>query len=326
MFGGSGFVGRYVARRLARAGWRVRVAVRRPNEAGFVRTYGVPGQVEPVLSNIRYEQSVMDGIGNSSVVINCVGILGETSKQKFRSIHQAGAERIARLASSRGVKRLVHVSSIGADPDSASRYAQTKAAGESSVLEAFPDATILRPSVIFGSEDQFLNRFASMARMTPVVPLVGARTRFQPVHVDDVAAAATVAATDETISGIFELGGPDILSFGEIIADMLHHIRRKRVVIDIPFWMASIAATKLDLIQFASAGLLVNRILTRDQVRQLSSDNIVNAGARGFAEFGIEPQSMEGIVESYLYRFRPAGQYTSIHESAAILNPEGENG
>ncbi|MCY4260583.1 MAG: complex I NDUFA9 subunit family protein [Rhodobacteraceae bacterium] len=320
VFGGSGFIGRYITWRLAREGWRVRVAVRNPNEAGFVRTYGAPGQVEPVLANIRFDQSVRDAVVSSDAVINCVGILAESSRQKFTGLHRRGADSIARHAAAHGVTRLVQLSAIGADPDSPSAYARTKAEGERVVLDAFPSATILRPSVVFGNEDQFLNKFAAMARMAPVIPLVGANTLFQPVYADDVARAAVRAVSSDTLGGIYELGGPDILSFRDIITSMLHCIRRRRMTLDLPFWMARIMATKLDILQLLSGHVFINTILTRDQVTMLQSDTIVAPDAAGFAELGIEPKAMDGIIEGYLYRFRPAGQYTAIHESAQSLN------
>lgn len=326
VFGGSGFVGRYITWRLARDGWRVRVAVRRPNEAGFVRTYGTPGQVEPVLANIRFDPSVRNAIGSSSAVINCVGILAESARQKFDRIHARGAGSIAGHATALGVEHLVQISAIGADPDSPSAYARTKAAGEQAVLDSFPTTTILRPSVVFGAEDQFLNKFATMARMSPIIPLVGADALFQPVYVDDVARAAVMAVSDDSHGGIYELGGPHVMSFEAIITAMLHCIRRRRMILGLPFWLARIMATQLDILQRVSGHLLVNAILTRDQVTMLQSDTIVAPDARGFADLGIEPKAMEGIVERYLSCFRPAGQYTAIHESARSLYPSTRDG
>ena len=324
VFGGSGFVGRYVTHRLAKSGWRVKVAVRRPNDAVFVRPYGTPGQVEPVLANIRYPDSIKQAIGNSTAVVNCVGILGEIGKQRFDSVHVEGAASIARVANSLGVSKLVHLSAIGASEASSSKYGQTKALGEKVVSTEFPNATILRPSVIFGNEDRFLNRFAAMARNSLVIPLVGASTRFQPVYVDDIANAAVKAISTTEYSGIYELGGPVILTFEEIINQILHVIRRRRLIVAMPFWMASITGTKLDIIQFITGGLFANRILTKDQVRQLTYDNIVSPDARTFKDFGIVPTPMEVIIGSYLYCYRPAGQYTAIHESAELLPPRND--
>jgi len=220
IFGGSGFVGRYIARRLAKDGWRVRVAVRRPNEAMIVRTYGTPGQVEPILTNIRDEASTRAAIAGADAVINCVGILAQAGRQKFEAVHHVAAGRIARLAAEAGVAHLVHVSALNANPDSRSAYAASKGRGEAAVLAAFPSAVILRPSVIFGAEDDFFNRFARMARFTLVLPLVGAETMFQPVYVDDVARAAVMGANGQAPAGIYEIGGPVARSFRNLMRGM----------------------------------------------------------------------------------------------------------
>lgn len=319
IFGGSGFVGRYITRRMANAGWRVRVAVRRPNEALFVRTYGAVGQVEPILANVRDDASTAAAVSGADVVINCVGILAEDSRQKFEAVQAEGAGRIARAAAAAGVKRLVHLSAIGADATSDSDYARSKAEGEALVLEHFPDAVILRPSVVFGPEDQFFNRFAGMARLTPILPIVGGNTRFQPVYVDDVAAAAEAAALGRAEPGIYELGGPDVETMRQLMERMLRVIRRRCVIVNLPFWMARIDAAILDFVQAASLGLIRNRILTRDQVRLLRHDNVVHDGARGFSDLGITPRSMDAELEVYLYPYRPQGQFTAIQESASRL-------
>lgn len=322
IFGGSGFVGRYVCSRLARAGWRVRVAVRRPNEALFVRTYGVPGQVEPIQANIRYPSSVEAAVQNADAVINCVGILAEAGPQRFHEMHVGGARSIAVAAAKAGAARMVHVSSLGADPDSRSAYSRSKAAGEQEVAENFEESTIVRPSVIFGPEDQFFNRFAAMARLFPVVPVVGARTLFQPVYADDVARAVCKAVEDRSVSGVYELGGPDIASFRDLMGKMLDVIRRRRFIVELPGFAAGIMAFNLGAAQFMTGGLFVNNILTRDQIRQLGVDNVVGCDSKTFSDLGIEPTSMDSMLESYLYRFRPAGQYTAIHESAAPAGPD----
>ena len=321
IFGGSGFVGRYVAQAMAQAGWRVRVAVRRPNEALFVRTYGVVGQVEPVQANLRHEASCAAAIDGADAVINCVGIGNQIGAQRYDAVHVAGAARLARLAAAAGAKTFVHVSAIGGDATSASGYARTKAEGEAAVLEAFPTAAILRPSAIFGPEDQFFNKLARLAQLSPVVPLVGAATRLQPVHVTDVAAAAMACATDAARTGVFELGGPDIETMDQLIARTLRVIRRNRLVARLPFWVARIDASLLDFAQFASLGLFTNSILTRDQVELLRHDNVVAEGARGLSDLGITPKAMEGELERYLYPYRPSGQYTAIQESASNLRP-----
>lgn len=316
IFGGSGFLGRYIASRMARQGWRVRVAVRRPNEALFVRTYGGVGQVEPVLANIRDEESTRKAIKGAKVVINCVGILLEDRRQKFQSVQVQGAERIARLSSIEGVERLVHISAIGANTNSESISARTKGEGEKSVLKAFPTAVILRPSIVFGVEDGFFNRFAAMSRISPVLPLIGADTSFQPVYVDDVALAALSAALGEVPNGIYELGGPDIETFRKLIERMLKVVRRKKLIINQPMIAAKILSYNLDMLQIISFNIFKNFIITRDQVKQLALDNIVTNNVGTFVDFGITPQSMDAILESYLYQYRPYGQYTSIHESA----------
>lgn len=236
IYGGSGFVGRYIARRMAREGWRVRVACRRPNEAIFVRPYGVVGQVEPVFCNIRDDDSVRSVMQGADAVVNCVGTFDKGGKNNFDAVQHEGAERIARIAAEEGVSRMVHVSAIGADPKGKSLYAKSKGKGEEAVLEHMPQAVILRPSVIFGPEDAFFNRFASMTRMGPVLPIVGGATKFQPVYVDDVAQAAVKGVLGQAVPGIYELGGPDVMTFRELMQVMLDVIRRRRFVANIPFF------------------------------------------------------------------------------------------
>ncbi len=320
VFGGSGFVGRYIVRRLAKDGWRVRVAVRRPNEALFLRTYGAVGQVELVLANIRDEASTRAAIVGADTVINCVGILVQTGRQKFDVVHSESAGRIARLAAEEGVAHLVHLSAISANADSQSAYARSKAAGEVAVKSAYPNATILRPSVVFGPEDDFFNRFAQMARFTVVLPLVGAETMFQPVYVDDVAKAAVLAANGQAEAGVYELGGPVARSFRNLMQGMLRVVRRKRLLVNIPFWMARINAWFLDVGSIMTGGLFPNKILTRDQVKLLAHDNVVSKDALKLSDLGIDPTPMEAILESYLYCHRASGQYTAIKESAANLH------
>jgi uncharacterized protein YbjT (DUF2867 family) len=319
IYGGSGFVGRYIARRMAKAGWRVRVAVRRPNEAIFVRPYGAVGQVEPVFCNIRDDASVRAVMEGADAVVNCVGILNQVGRNKFGPVQSEGAGRIARIAAETGVARLVHISAIGADSDSRSAYARTKAEGEALVLEQMPQAIILRPSIIFGSEDGFFNRFAGMARLSPMLPMVGAKTRFQPVWVDDVAQAAETALLGQAKPGIYELGGPEVKTFRELMQMMLAEIQRRRLLVNVPFPIATIMGGALDLAQFLSGGLFTNGILTRDQVQNLRRDNIVGAHVRGFAELGISPKPMSSVLPGYLWRFRPSGQYTAIKNSAKNL-------
>ncbi len=319
IIGGSGFVGRYIARRMAQAGWRVRVAVRRPNQALHVKPYGVVGQVEPVFCNIRDDASVRAVIAGADAVVNCVGILFEKGPNKFDDVQAEGAGRVARIAAEQGTKTLVHVSAIGADAESDSAYQRSKAAGEALVTQHFPNAVILRPSLIFGTEDQFFNRFAGMARFTPFLPVVGAETRFQPVYVDDVAAAAAKAMLEGAEPGIYELGGPEVASFRDLMQRMLGEIRRNRVLLNLPMPVARLQAGMLDLAQAVTLGLFTNSLLTRDQVRNLACDNVVRDGAKGLADLGITPTPMETVLPSYLWLYRPGGQYKAIHESASRL-------
>ena len=318
IYGGSGFVGRYIARRMAMEGWRVRVAVRRPNEAMFVKPYGVVGQVEPVFCNIRDDDSVASVMRGADAVVNCVGILAPNGKNTFDAIQADGAERIARLAAKEGVERLVQVSAIGADESSESDYARTKGEGEAAVLEHMPDAIILRPSIVFGPEDEFFNRFASMSRLGPVLPVVGADTQFQPVCVEDVAKAAVTAVTGKADSGVYELGGPDVENFRTLMDKMLNIVRRKRLVLNIPFWAANIIAGVSEVISFVTMGLVPAQ-LTRDQVRNLRNDNVVTGDAKKFEDLGIVPTALDAVLPEYLWRFRPSGQYDEIKESARNL-------
>ncbi len=318
IYGGSGFVGRYIARRMAKDGWRVRVAVRRPNDAIFVRPYGVPGQVEPVLCNIRDDASVRAALRGADAVINCVGTFDRGGRNSFDAVHRDGAERIAKMATAEGVARMVHISALGADAASPSLYGQSKAEGEAAVLAAFPGAMILRPSIIFGSEDGFFNRFAAMSRLGPILPVVGAATRFQPVFVEDVAQAAVLGA-ESAAPGVYELGGPDVASFRDLMQQMLAVIRRRRIVLNIPFFAARIMAFGFDMLQAVTLGLVKNGMITRDQVTSLTVDNVVSSGAKGFADLGITPTSMSSVLPEYLWRYRPSGQYTAIKESAKNL-------
>ena len=318
IYGGSGFVGRYIARRMAKAGWRVRVAVRRPNEAMHVKPYGVVGQVEPLLCNIRDDASVRSVMQGADAVVNCVGTFDRKGRNSFDAVQHLGAERIARIAAEEGVGSLVHISAIGADSGSDSLYAQSKGLGEEGILQHFPSAVILRPSVIFGPEDGFFNRFASMTRLGPILPVVGAGTKFQTVYVDDVAHAAEKGIKGEAAPGIYELGGPDVNTFRDLMKEMLGVIRRRRLVLNIPFFAATIMAGAMELMQTLTLGLVPPHI-TRDQVKSLRVDNVVSEGAKGFADLGIEPSATEAILPDYLWRFRPAGQYEAIKESAENL-------
>lgn len=319
IFGGSGFVGRYVAQRMAKQGWRVRVAIRRPNEALFVRQYGDVGQVEPVLCNIRDDASVTEVTNGADAVVNCVGILSESGKNTFQGVQASGAARVARISSEQGVVNLVQISAIGANEAALSDYAKTKAFGEAAVISYFPDATILRPSIIFGSEDQFFNRFAQMATLSPFIPLVGANSKFQPVYVEDVALAVEKAILEDSVLGIYELGGPNIETFSELMNRMLVVIQRRRLMLKVPFFVARIMAKSLDVFKAISFGLFPNNILTQDQVKNLQNDNIVSVGAKGIADLGINPTAMETVLPDYLWRYRASGQYAAIKNSAKGL-------
>ncbi len=321
IFGGSGFVGRYIARRMAQQGWRVRVAVRRPNEAMFVKPYGAVGQVEPVLANIRDDDSVRSVLAGADAVVNCVGILAESGRNTFDAVLAEGAGRIARLAAAEGIGTMVHLSAIGADEDGDSDYARTKALGEAAVREHMPDAVILRPSIVFGPEDEFFNRFASMARFGPLLPIVGANTRFQPVYVDDVAQAAVMGAMGTAAPGTYELGGPEVATFRALMEDMLAVILRRRLIVNVPFWVARIMGGTFDFLKAISGGLIQGPI-TRDQVRNLANDNVVAEGAKGLADLGITPMAMDAVLPDYLWRFRPQGQYDAITNSARNLKTE----
>jgi NADH dehydrogenase len=319
IYGGSGFIGRYIARRMAKEGWRVRVAVRRPNEAIFVRPYGVVGQVEPVFCNIRDDASVRAVMQGADAVVNCVGVLNEVGRNGFDAVQAEGAARVARIAAELGVGRLVQLSAIGADAESASAYARSKAAGEAAVRMAFPEAVILRPSVVFGSEDQFFNRFAAMTRFGPVLPVVGAGTKFQPVYVDDVAQAAVRGVLGEAAPGVYELGGPDVHTFRALMQKMLQVVQRRRLVVNIPFFVARIMGGAFDLLQTLTLGLFTNGLITRDQVRNLAHDNVVSPHARGLADLGIAPTPIDAVLPEYLWRYRPSGQYAAIKDSAKNL-------
>ena len=318
IFGGSGFVGRYIARRMAKEGWRVRVACRRPNEALFVRSYGAVGQVEPVFCNIRDDASVKAALAGALAAVNCVGTFDSGGANNFDAVQSTGTARIARLAAEAGLATLVHISALSADPNAASDYSRTKGEGEAAVLAAFPSAMILRPSVIFGNEDGFFNRFAAMAKLGPILPLVGGNTRFQPVSVEDVAAAAVKGVTGEA-SGIYELGGPEVDTLRGLIGQMLVVIQRRRLVINLPFWVGSTIAGLLGAGSALTLGLIRNAILTSDQVRSLKVDSVVHSGAKTLADLGITPTGFAAVIPEYLWPYRPSGQYAAIKASAKNL-------
>ena len=311
VYGGSGFVGRHVVRALARTGCRMRIGVRRPDLAGHLQPMGSVGQIHAVQANLRDRDSVRRAALGADALVNLVGILFAQGRQTFASVHTEGAHHVAEVAAELGVRAMVHMSALGADPESDSVYARSKAAGEEAVLEAYPDAAILRPSVIFGPEDQFFNRFAAMARISPVLPLIGGGgTRFQPVFAGDVAGAAVAAIEGRALSGrIYELGGPQVLTFKEVLRWILKETGRRRLLVPIPFWLARLQAAVL--------GLLPNPPLTLDQLRLLQRDNVVSEEARRerrtLEALGIEPTAIDVVVPFYMARFRPKGQFSSIH-------------
>ncbi len=297
LLGGSGFVGRHIVRTLAKTGAQIRVAVRHPNQALFVKTAGRPGQIEIIRANIRDRQSLDASLENITAVVNCVGILFETGKQKFTAVQSEGAASLAQAAAARGIEKFVQMSAIGADAESPSRYAQSKAAGEQAVLEAIPSAHILRPSLVIGPEDDFFNRFAAMSLLAPALPLIGGgKTRYQPVTVFDVA-VATKACLEGASSGIYELGGPQIYSFKELMELLLEQIERRRLLLPMPVFAARIIAV---FAQFAPKPLL-----TPDQINLLQSDNVVADNAHNLATLGIDTQPILGVLPDYLARYRP---------------------
>jgi uncharacterized protein YbjT (DUF2867 family) len=307
VFGGSGFLGRHVVRALAKRGYRIRVAVRRPELAGHLQPLGRVGQIHSVQANLRYPASVEAALRDSQIAINLVGILTESGEQTFSAVQGVGAGTVAKAARTAGA-RIVHISAIGADAQSASRYAQAKAAGEQAVLEALPEATIMRPSVVFGPEDQFTNRFAALARMAPALPLIGGGvTRLQPVYVGDLATAVAEAADGKTRpGGVYELGGPEVVTMREIMEVILSITERKRILLPLSFGLAKFQAMFL---QFAPGALK----LTPDQVELLRVDNVVSDAAKAagltLQGLGITPDSLEAIAPQYLWRFRAAGQF-----------------
>ena len=314
IFGGSGFLGRHVVRALAKRGYRIRVAVRRPDLALFLQPLGKVGQIIAVQANLRYPDSIRRAVERSDIVINLVGILQERGSQGFEGLQTEGAGEIARAAAAVGA-RLVHVSALGADEASASLYARSKALGEARVLEAVPGAVLFRPSIVFGPGDSFFNRFAKLATQIPVLPLAGAGTRFQPVFVGDVAEAVALAVDGRAQPGtVYELGGPEVATLEHLVRYMLEVTMRRRAVLDLPLVAARIQARVLEFADMLTLGLLPDDLkLTRDQVTLLQTDNVVSdaakAEARTIEALGIIPTAVEAVVPGYLWRFRKAGQF-----------------
>lgn len=313
VFGGSGFVGRHVVRALAKRGYRIRVGCRRPDLAGHLQPLGDVGQIQAVQANVRVRWSVDRAVEGADHVVNLVAILHEGGRQRFRAVHEFGARAVAEAARAAGAG-LTHVSALGAASGSASLYARTKASGEKAVFDTVPEAVVYRPSIVFGPEDAFYNRFANMARYSPFLPLIGGgTTRFQPVYVGDVAEAVARSADGSVKGGtIYELGGPQVKTFRECLEEILQVIDRERMLIPVPWWAARLQASIL--------GLLPNPVLTSDQVSLLETDNVVSKeaedAARTFAALGIQPQATAAILPTYLWTYRPAGQFTRRNNEA----------
>jgi uncharacterized protein YbjT (DUF2867 family) len=315
IIGGSGFVGRHVVRALAKQGYRIRLAVRRPDLAGHIQPLGRVGQIVPVQANVRYPESLEAACASAYAVINLPGLLYNASPQTFEAVHVFGAEAAGRAAARCGARVFIQMSALGADPDSPSQYARTKAQGEDRARSAFPGSIVLRPSIIFGPEDGFFNRFAAMARFSPVLPLIGGgRTRFQPVFVGDVAEAIALLVERGVADGrTHEFGGPEIYTFKELMRFTLRTVMRRRLLLPLPFAIANAAAALLQL--------LPKPLLTIDQVQLLRRDNVVSDEAenqgRTLRGLGVAARDIEAIVPAYLYRYRRAGQFTEVEHRLA---------
>lgn len=311
VFGGSGFIGRNVVRELAKRGWRVRVAVRRPHLAQFLRPLGAVGQIQLKQVNIRHQPSIAAALEGADAVINLVGLLFQSGAQKFDTVQARGAANIAQLAKAEGIDRFIQMSAIGADPESDSLYAHTKGQGELAVRDQIPSANIVRPSIVFGTEDGFFNKFAAMATMSLALPLIGGgKTRFQPVYVDDVAdAICEILARSDVAGETFELGGPQVYTFKELMELMLYEIDRRRILMPMPFAIANMVGLAGEI-----TGKLpfVDPVLTRDQVKLLKNDNVVSQGGdvKTISDLGIAPTAVESLLSSYMVRYRRYGQFT----------------
>jgi len=317
VFGGSGFIGAQAVRQLAKAGWRIRVAVRNPAAAYAMRLHGDVGQIDIVQANVRNEPSLRRALSGATAAVNLVAVMRESGRQGFQALHVMGAHNVAAAAKAEGVGRMVQMSALGADPNSESKYARTKAQGEAAVREIYPDAVVVRPSIVFGPEDAFFNRFAAMAQVSPALPLLGGgHTRFQPVYVGDVGKAlARAAASADTAGQTYELGGPAVFSFRQLMELMLAEIGKRRLLLPLPWPVARLIGAGGDL-----AGMLVTPPITSDQVKLLKTDNVVSGAYPGLAELGITPTTLEAVLPEYLYRYRKGGQYADQEdrELAAI--------
>jgi len=307
VFGGSGFVGRYVVRGLAKDGWRIRVAVRRPHLAGDLRVMGDVGQVEIVQANVRNAASVSAALAGADAVVDLVGVLFSKGPQTFQALHLDAARTIAEEAAKAGVKKLVHISAIGADARSGSAYARTKADGEAAVRAAFPKVVVIRPSIVFGTEDNFFNKFAGMAAISPALPLIGGgKTRFQPVFAGDVGAAVAAVLKLAAPAPLYEIGGPSTYSFKALMEIVCKETMKTPALLPLPWGIASLIGLMGDI---QAAILPFAPPLTRDQVEMLKSDNVAQSGAPGLKALGVQPTALEGVLPTYLWRFRKNGQF-----------------
>ncbi len=310
VFGASGFIGRNIVRELAKRGARVNAVCRDVEKAKFLKPMGVVGQVTPMRADVTDPAAIERAVAGASMVVNLVGILYASGRNTFDAVQATAPGLIARAAKNAGAKAMVHVSAIGADAQGSAAYARSKAAGEAAVLEAFPEATILRPSIVFGADDNFFNQFAAYAVFAPTLPLIGGGfTRFQPVYVDNVADAVIAALeTPEARGETYELGGPEICNFRQLLEMVVRETNRKTWLVDVPFWAASIQGGLLEM--------LPRPPLTRDQVELLKSDNVVSDGAKTLADLGIEATPVEVVLPTYLDKFRPGGRYSTGRQPA----------
>ena len=316
IFGGTGFLGRYIVNRLSKLGYIINIVTRTPNEAIYLKTSGNVGQVkltEGSFSNLNNFTSLFK---TSDIIINCVGILNEEGDQTFKKLHSDIPEKLAILAKKSGVKKFIHISSIGANPKSDSKYSKSKGIAEIKILKAFPEAIIFRPSIVFGSEDQFFNLFSQISCISPILPIVGGKTKFQPVYVDDIAKMVVgvlqiEAPNTKKNNRIYELGGPEIISFRSLMVKMLSVIYRKKLIINLPFWLAK-AMCPLILILNKLTFKKIPLLITEDSVKQLKHDNIVSEEYMSFEDLDIKPKSLDLILPSYLKRYRPRGNFSDL--------------
>ena len=316
IFGGTGFLGRYIVSRLSKLGYITNIVTRTPNEAIFLKTSGNVGQVKITEGSFSNLSNLTSLFNTSDIVINCVGILNEEGDQTFKKLHTDIPEKLAILAKKNGVKKFIHISSIGANPKSDSKYSKSKGIAEVKILKAFPEAIILRPSIVFGSEDQFFNLFSQISCISPILPIVGGSTKFQPVYVDDIAKTVvgvlqTEAPNLKKNNTIFELGGPEIISFNSLMVKMLSIIYRKKLIINLPFWLAK-AMCPIILILNKLTFRKIPLLITEDSVKQLKNDNIVSKEYLSFEDLEIKPKSLDLILPSYLKRYRPKGNFSDL--------------